>query len=212
MPYFLCRGLGFKLGPHTCTASPLSLGSVSPAPSCRLAGGNICLLPLSAVAPLCTRTCLFCLVVTQYPLADLLPPCPSLSSPRPWQAVSHCLLLCDQLSYALHMREIMQCLPFWVWFISLNIMNSSSSHVVVNSGISFLLIMLIYYFMTVLDPSLASDSLGISSFKDFVSYLCMYLHVGMSRGQTRVSDPPGTRVTDSCECLCGCWELKPGPL
>jgi len=28
----------------------------------------------------------------------------------------------------------------------------------------------------------------------------------------RVSESPGTGVTDSCELTCGCWELKPGPL
>ena len=28
----------------------------------------------------------------------------------------------------------------------------------------------------------------------------------------RVSDSPGTGVTDRCELSCGCWELNPGPL
>lgn len=34
----------------------------------------------------------------------------------------------------------------------------------------------------------------------------MYLH------QKKVPDPPGTRVIDGCEPLCGCCELNPGPL
>jgi hypothetical protein len=32
-------------------------------------------------------------------------------------------------------------------------------------------------------------------------FVCMYVFV-------RVSGPLGTIVTDSCEILCGCWELK----
>jgi hypothetical protein len=31
------------------------------------------------------------------------------------------------------------------------------------------------------------------------------------RGQKRVSDSPGARVTDGCELPCGCWNLNLGP-
>ena len=36
--------------------------------------------------------------------------------------------------------------------------------------------------------------------------------LGVPGGHNRTWDPPGTRVKDSCEPPCGCWELNLCPL
>ena len=45
-----------------------------------------------------------------------------------------------------------------------------------------------------------------------VSLCTMYVPSAYRVQKGKDTESPGTQVKDSCEPLCGCWEVNPGPL